>query len=573
MKEAYICGLELNAIGLAFWFAQTWRDPRSWRWLALLAAGGALFVLISMPLWATFLAALGAGWTNYDVPAAYQYPPWLLAGLFDAWFSLPYQHTFMPALNFLFALGAVLALLSLRQLEPLQRRAALALAAGAGAALGIAFGVVPAQWLVQIPFIRNIQFVNITFSTVAIVPLIVLAGFGCAQCENGIGRSLAIRLAAAASLVSMATAYCLWREGVATPLVQISAAYAVLAIGGASVALLMLPRFLEGRLGIAGVCTLLLAVGAVLGRMAMYPATRFESVLFHPEFRADLNIRPALLDAITDGSAAHPTRVLGLDLALLPGYNQTLGLENIAGPDAVMNRHYHELITALGVPMQWVWLPRVDAAAYASLHKTFDFLGVGTVLSTAALDRVAQLQRLASDSDLIAYASSSAWPRAFYSDRVESLTDAAAVVQRVRDGDGTPFVGVDDQALRELPALRGLQGSGVARIVKARDYRLTNNVTEFTIDAPAAGVAYLGETDYPGDFAVFLDGERVPHVTANFAFRAVAIDRAGPHRLRFEYWPARFDLYLAVSAAAILVLSLLIAVLHRRPGWLGPSAT
>lgn len=68
-----------------------------------------------------------------------------------------------------------------------------------------------------------------------------------------------------------------------------------------------------------------------------------------------------------------------------------------------------------------------------------------------------------------------------------------------------------------------------------------------------AGIIYLGETDEPGGFEVTMNDKRVPHVTANYAFKAVLVDKPGSYRLIFRYWPAHFSTYLAVAALGLVV--------------------
>jgi hypothetical protein len=89
--------------------------------------------------------------------------------------------------------------------------------------------------------------------------------------------------------------------------------------------------------------------------------------------------------------------------------------------------------------------------------------------------------------------------------------------------------------------------------VKARDYSLTNNSTSFTIEAPAPGVVYIGETDEPGDFIVTMNGKRVPYLTANHAFKAVLVDGPGKYRVTFRYWPAHLTGYLRLAFGGLVL--------------------
>ena len=86
-------------------------------------------------------------------------------------------------------------------------------------------------------------------------------------------------------------------------------------------------------------------------------------------------------------------------------------------------------------------------------------------------------------------------------------------------------------------------------MVEATHYQLTNNATRFTINAPGPGVVYLGEAGDPREFQAFVNGKPVPLFTANYAFKAIKLDRAGLYQVVFDYWPSHFTAY--VSAAAV----------------------
>jgi hypothetical protein len=195
--------------------------------------------------------------------------------------------------------------------------------------------------------------------------------------------------------------------------------------------------------------------------------------------------------------------------------------------------------------------------------RALDLLGVGIVLSRAPVPPDTGTTLLGGDTVVHAYQRTSPWPRAFFADRVVLYDKIHDLTERIQAGDGHPFVAVEHSTLQSNLTLQTLlaQSDGrPATVVKARDYALTNNSTSFTVDAPAAGVLYLGEVDDPGGFEVLVNEHRVPYIAANHAFKAVPIDRAGVYRVTFRYWPAHLERYLTISAVGCVLWVTTLAV-------------
>jgi uncharacterized membrane protein YfhO len=97
------------------------------------------------------------------------------------------------------------------------------------------------------------------------------------------------------------------------------------------------------------------------------------------------------------------------------------------------------------------------------------------------------------------------------------------------------------------------------------------NAVRIAVDFPAGG--YLVLADMNGDgWEAFLDGERVPVLQADYAFRAVRVP-AGGHAVEFRYTPLAFWLGAVLSclAAGLLAASGIAGWLRKR-GRRPPSA-
>ena len=326
---------------------------------------------------------------------------------------------------------------------------------------------------------------------------------------------------------------------------------------------------LKGKLSFAGIGVCLIAILLVLGRGAMYTDSP-DRFVFNPHERISLTYRPELVVRLTPKLREEPTRIVGLGAVLYPGYNATLGLENISGPDAIWNKPYRELTGALKLPYdESTWKIVLNWHDLATYKNALDVLGVGFVLSSAKIGEATSATYVDDDGYVYAYSRRSAWPRAFHTDRIILYDNVQSLAKRISTGDGQPFVAVTRRSADTNAVLRQLvdkPAGEAATLVKARDYSLTNNSTSFTIDAPAPGVVYLGETDEPGDFIVTLNGKRAPYLTANHAFKAVLVDGPGKYRVTFRYWPAHLTgyLWLAFGGLALWLAALILFWKYRQ---------
>ena len=101
----------------------------------------------------------------------------------------------------------------------------------------------------------------------------------------------------------------------------------------------------------------------------------------------------------------------------------------------------------------------------------------------------------------------------------------------------------------------------------ARDYRLTNNTTTFTVEAPSAGIAVLTEAYLAEDFIARINGVQTTYFRVNHAFRGVKIPAAGAYVISFSYWPRHFTASLWMAAAgALLLVGWMILVFRESPG-------
>ena len=138
-----------------------------------------LFVLIATPVWLIFLQTLRSSWTVYDTGGVFQLQPGLLIGLFDDIFYRQFNAEELhldPSANFLVLAAVLWFCFAARGVD--SRRSSWGISIMAVLALAFVFGVVPPWLILRIPFLDRIYHIDNTFSCIAIVCLLLLAGFG-----------------------------------------------------------------------------------------------------------------------------------------------------------------------------------------------------------------------------------------------------------------------------------------------------------------------------------------------------------------------------------------------------------
>lgn len=570
-KEAYMALIALNAIGFVHFIVEGPRlFSRIAMWIGILTASGVSFMLIASPIWATFTYTILTETSGYHQGGVSQLPLWYFLGFVDNAYALARLEHYAPAINGLLFVGSAAAIVGvMRMVEPANRRATIVFSLGCAALISISYGIIPPTWLMAIPFVRNIVHVWSTFSAILIVPMCVLSGIGFAFMGSKTSRRdiRGISVSVTFVMLGLFVIYLLsFVEEGGLALGNFSL-YSAILLGAVLFVPSLISRISNGQLSYSGAVASMLVLALLLGRGATYTSINIDSFVLNPQDRMRLTATPQIVDRLKDQIDREPTRVFGLGNLMVSGFNAALGLENISGPDALFNLRYREIVTALNMPYVWTWRMVFDQENIVTHQNALDFLGVGIILSSLEIQNLNHLREVDRDERIYAYARDGAWPRAFYTDRLGLYDNVQALADRISTGDGEPFVAMSSADVEANPVLSQLAQhppAGPQAIVAARDYRLTNNTTSFTIDVPAAGIVYLGETGSPDNFVVEVNGERTSHVMANHAFKAVIVDGPGTYQISFRYWPAGMTGYLIASGFGLILWLITVLVLRRR---------
>lgn len=572
-KEADILLLALNFCGLLALLLGNSIVGGKWVKLFQVVLVKVLFAAISMPIWLTFFHALHNSLTVYDAGGANQIPPSLLIGLFDdifyRQFNLGETHL-NPSLNFLTLLAVLWFFFSPRRADP--RGLSWSLTITSLIALAFVFAVVPAQWIVRVPLLKNIVHIDTTFSCVAIVCLLVLAGFGLktfwndsqvADFKSTYWRVIALL----AGLVALYLGTTEVTMNSTTPMSEhiLKSNF----FWGYSLSLILAVALLPwlGRFAllrktgrILPVFSLLILFALLHWRHGMHLASPFDAYVMNPQRRVDLlaGSSPAL--NLVKAHAPEPSRSAGLGSAFFPGYGGAVGVEQIDGPDPLLNKHYRALMSASGVKLVFgSWRFGIDHEFLSTNLAFLNMLNVRYFLGDPGteIEPVVSLNKIAS-LDLDVFESERVWPRAFFTDRLHVYEEEEEFIELLKKGDGTPFGGIQKKELDDQSELSTLIGAGRPldnrKAIPATDYVLTSNTTSFKVNATGPGVIVLTEAYVPEDFQVRVNGKLVNYFRVNSAFKGLFVREAGDYDVSFAYWPRYLTLSLWIAGAGLVIL-------------------
>jgi hypothetical protein len=584
VKEAYMLLLSMNFSGNCVLLASGRPLASKLRLLGALAIQGVIFAMIGSPVWYTFLRAMKASYTTYDVTQAYQVQPGMFIALFDELFYRPFQiisNVINPSANFLVLVGLLWAAVRWRPAST--SRAAVALALSSLPALVLVFGVISPGVISRVPFLGNIMHIDNTFSCVLIVLFTVLAGVGWKQAWESLGSEEGSRdgRTVLALLVGLYAIYLGNAQAVIRGAFSGQSWGALIKLGTfahlygcsliAAAALLMWAIHRARR---RGSWTPALALLAVLGFAGLHWRHGLQAGMAYPDYvimptsRVDLAAASPTVGSLS-AEADSPIRAVGFVDSFLPGWSAAYDLEGICGPDALMNRYYRQFMDASGMERVWDWRLKLEDPDVDSVRPVLDTLGVRFYLDyPAGQRRPTRAIRPFSSLDMEAYESPSPWPRAFFTDSVAVYSDLPQYMSWIKAGDGRPFAAMQHgDWIRLSPLPRVFGDLGARKVRPAQDYKLTANTTSFTVSATGPGFIVLTETYERGNFRAMLNGTRVPYVRINHAFKGIYVDSPGTYHVRFSYWPDGLTATLCVFGIGLglALLGILAAIFVLRP--------
>jgi hypothetical protein len=436
---------------------------------------------------------------------------------------------------------------------PALLRARRALGACAVSVLGLialAFGLLPAALLLQVPLVRNINHFADVVMTALMVPVLVLAAGG-VQLLYVSGRSVRVRLTVVLTIA--ATLLLSYTGGwpAFSRLDQWLNACALAVVVSMPFMISALRRHSGSALPQISVVASVLLLSDMGGLQLFTDHPVIDHLLPQPAARVNLIANSPAIEQVVRNQSA-PTRAVGFGLLLFQGTQALYGLEGIGGPDALQIKAYEDLLDAGGIDRGGSWLTLVAPETLDRLSPLLDLLNVGIVVTdhdqlTPGLVKSEDDRDTRIDTAL----RPSAWPRAFFVDGVRSYGTPAELIQFVRE-ERAPLAAVSADDLRSQRLIYGLPRRHHT-VAPATDYRLTTNGTTFSIRSSGAGVAVLTESYLKDDFSATLNGKPVPYFRVNHAFKAVSIPSAGVWNVSFVYRPRHWTIAWICAAVGVLL--------------------
>lgn len=548
----------LNLAALVFSLSQCRDFTAALRVFARTTVGSLFFIGLTAPVWLAFLASLPGSFSLHSEIRVNQLPFASLLGIFDdVFFRLPLKSdsfaAVAPGTSFLIAVGAFLALLQWRLLkdEPFFWINTIAIAFWGGCV----FGWIPAPLLSAVPMLNRIGHTYTEFSFLLIIHLTIECAYGfkaLARIAN-VNRLLPGMLAIAAILGAILLLFCF---GITHRPVPWS--YVACAAAGAFGAPILYV-FLKCRTSPVPLygCVLILA-------LAFIPQFRFglynfgsTNFLMLPGPRVALAAPSPAIDEIKkDTSGAY--RVVGVQRILYGDYAAAYGLEDIRSSAPLVNGELAKLIrTFPGVLTNEDWpIQIVDPVA---AHPLLNLLNVKYLLTPARITVQEGLGfRLNADRDLGVLENLDVWPRAFFCDKVSTVSSTQEFIRQLSENRQKAFVAMTPEEIKRIPDMAYLQAVSNATVIPAAHYQLSANSTSFDIHAASAGVVSLTECQ-TADFQATANGFFEPIFTVNRAFKGIYLDKPGDYHIEFVYRPRYWRLSCALFWIACLGTAALVA--------------
>lgn len=569
--EACLLVLWINATGLGLLCSSSRAPKEKVSLLGCAAAAAVVLALIDAPFWLTVYDALKTLGPVQVGPGGFQIPPGLLFGFFDGAFLRPFEpfaDSLPPSANVLILVGVLW--LVVRWRETAASSAARVLVLSGVPALMLVFGVIPARLIARIPFSVYGLHDNAGISCAAITILAVLAGLGWKEAGERLGSTDGKRegiavlvlliglygafLGTAQAIVRSAYFESTW--GTRVHLGVFLHGYGLSLILASAVLLWALHRVRR-----RGAPTFPLALCALLAFAALHWSDGFQlATLFHghvavPGRRADLAVLSPPSVAFLEGGDG-PYRAIEFSGDFPSERPVGSNLDGVSGWGAFVNPYYRKLMDASGIERLWDGPYQLKRGQVSPVRPLLDALGVRYYLDRSAGERrtnpdLGPLPPAGGGS----FESPSAWPRAFFTDRVALCGDPEHLLDLIRSGDGRPFAALTEGEWRKiLPVPRIIPGLGAGQVRAADHYVETTDSTSFSVAAPGPGFIVLTEAYERGNFRVTVDGRSVPYVRLNQAFKGVYVDAPGIYQVTFRYWPRDLSLALGMAGAGLAAL-------------------
>lgn len=527
--------------------------------LARLGIGTAIFLGITAPFWMSFLGALENSYSSHSQARVDQLFFPSAIGAFDDIFyqqllknKANLSSALAPGTSLLIMVGALYSLLKWRFWKGhpfFWINSAAILFWGA-----CIFGIVPASILMAIPFLNRVNHIYMDFSYLLVIHLMVQSayGFKVLAGENCV-RPVVIKFVIIGAI--FCGAILLYNHFMTH--YSLPANYLLCAAAGAFSAPLLFV-YLRNRkhgLSVSG-CVGIVILGFIPHfRFGLYTGGNDEWLII-PSPRVALNVPSPSIEKIKMDDKL-PFRVFEMGGCFNGDYSAAYDFEGIHSCAPLSNRDFITLVQKFpGINFSHVWV--IDLIDPIDAHALLNMLNVKYLLAPPTAHLRDGIGFRAVDClDFCIVENQEAWPRAFFSDKIVSVSDNSFVDYLVANGT-RPFIALTPEEIQQKPLLARLETTHAPAISPASNYRLLQNSTAFDIHASSAGIVCLTE-EYAAGFTASVNGKPAEIIKVNHAFKGVYLDRAGDYHVEFVYRPWHWRLACILFWSAIGCCILLAA--------------
>ena len=247
----------------------------------------------------------------------------------------------------------------------------------------------------------------------------------------------------------------------------------------------------------------------------------------------------------------------GLQWNFMGDYSAVYELEDIRSCAPLSNEEFMDLIRSFpGVKLSQYWM--MEVADPVQAQPLLNLLNVKYLLApTNIIIRGKPDFRLTGKSDFGILENLRVWPRAFFSDKVVSISSNEKFINHLLKNGQQPFIALTREEIEKQPGVQQLETTNQAAISPATNYRLFPNSTEFDIHAPSAGMVCLTEGQAK-DFTAKANNESKEVLTVNRVFKGIYLDQPGDYHIKFIYRPRYWRLACVcfwISAGVVIMLA------------------
>lgn len=517
---------------------------------------GAILIFCISPYTLNFLDALQNSATSYDSISNDPYRTSLILGFFEPLIFQKYSNNYVGPSTNIALLFLIICSLTKSNFSNLHYKITFLLFT---LAFSFAYGLIPNNIVFLLPMINRIGHTGITFSIPMIMFGFMLASFGASSLKRenlyrNIIRFLFLYFIIFALNFTMRRMH---SAGILT-----AAFFALLFLFTViyliyieEKALKKIPKLFS----ISNIVIFIIFILTIKNGLHLTTGSRIDNYINNPGSRLDTSLSSPSVDYIKSkiSEKNEPTRVIGADLNFIPGVGHYFGIESIGSAEALKNPYLEELYSIVGIPPEpgWGWFRKYIPNKTNDLSElVYDSLGVGFILSTADTVSETPNRIKVHTSDLDVHERVNVWPRAFFVRDyllMESPRDFPVLLKNRHGSPMATILKVDQEGLN---VSRG--NSTFTEYKKAEEYALTNNKTCFTVDAPSSGIVVLGETYYPLDYKLLVNGVKTKYFRVNLWQKGFEVQKPGKYIACYQYEPNKLKISFILGLIGLIIIFL-----------------